>query len=264
MERIYKAGRVVEVSRFWAAEQTKPRAKKKAGSTPRKQDQNDRDAVKRLARWINANFCHGDLWVTLTYSAEGMGRIIAAAGNDMDAVRNQANRQAMLFLRRMQRVFKASEIELKYILVTSDLDGDTGEVVRVHHHIIMPRAAFELCEQKWPFGAVDYQILRDQDDYTPLAVYLLRQVRRQPDAKKYTPSRNLKKPEVRERIATRQGPLRTPAKAKLLAASEYDMTKGSHYIRYVIDRPVGTPVERVKKGRAHHDKPREKRTARKA
>jgi hypothetical protein len=177
---------------------------------------------------------------------------MALAGNDMDALRDVAHHQAKLFLRRMQRDFKASGIELKSILVTSDLDGDTGEVVRVHHHIIMPRAAFELCEKKWQFGFVDYQILRDQDDYTPLAVYLLRQVRRQPDAKKYTPSRNLKKPEVRERIAKRQGPLKAPVKAKLLAASDFDATKGNHYIRYVLDKPEGKPVARVLKGKVRH------------
>jgi len=233
MLREYIAGKVVELSQFWMPEQARPRSPRKASSSARKQDQNDRSVIKRLARWINANFAHGDLWVTLTYSERGMQRLLRAAGEDLDALRDAGEHQAKLFLRRMQRVFEAGGIELKYILVTSDLNGETGECVRIHHHILMPRAAYEICEKKWSLGSVDYQILRNQDDFTPMAVYLLRQVRRQPDKKKYTPSRNLKAPVVRERIAKQPKPLRAPAGAKLLAASEFDVTKGSHYIRYV-------------------------------
>jgi len=233
MIRRYVSGKVVELSKFWVPEQTKPRSKRKASSTPRKRDQNEREAVKRLARWINANFSHGDIWVTLTYSAEGMERIAEKAGSDMDALWEAANHQGKLFLRRMRRAM-GKGTEFRSILITSDIDGKTGERVRLHHHIIMPTAAFELWDEKWGRGTVDYQILRDQDDYTPLAVYLLKQVRRLPDAKKYTPSRNLKPPAVEERISRKPGELRAPTGAKLLASGNYDSAVGNHYIRYVM------------------------------
>ena len=77
MIRTIISGAVVEKSKFLVAANVKPRRSRKKGSTPlRKQDQNDRDAVKRLARVINCNFRHGDLWVTLKYDQVRMDKLM--------------------------------------------------------------------------------------------------------------------------------------------------------------------------------------------
>ena len=242
MIREYKAGQVVEKSKFWVPEQTKRRSPKRASSTHRKQDQNERDAIKRLARSINCNFVHGDLWITLKLDTAGYKAVQDKAGawetdvEFLNAVRKELKHQAELFLRRLSRAIEKDGLTLKYIMVISDMSGKTGEVVRPHCHILMTRVAFELCERQWKLGTVDYQILKDQPDYTPLAVYMLRQVRRQPDEKKWTPSRNLDKPVITETVVEDAGPLVTPRGALSLAQGEYDIETGSHYIRYVPKR----------------------------
>ena len=81
MIRTTISGNVIEKSKFWVGAAARPRGKRTAPTTRRKQDQNDRDAVKRLARSINCNFGYKDLLVTLEYDAAGF----AAVGGDHGA-----------------------------------------------------------------------------------------------------------------------------------------------------------------------------------
>ena len=195
------SGKVVELSTVFVSANTKPRRNKRKGTTTaQKQDENERDAVKRLARIINANFSHGDLFLTVKYDDDGFGDLAQRALADRkegesieDAVMRAAEHDASLYLRRLRRILGKENVELRAIVSTSDMDGETGEFVRPHHHIILPRVSFEAAAKAWHLGSVEYQILRDQDDYTPLAAYLCRQVRRRPDAKKWTTTRNMKK-----------------------------------------------------------------------
>mgnify|MGYP007060495651 CR=1 FL=1 len=56
--------------------------------------------------------------------------------------------------------------------------------MRVHHHLVVPAEAKEAFTEKWAgMGGVDWSPMSDQEDYTPIAAYLIRQVRRVPDAK---------------------------------------------------------------------------------
>lgn len=113
------------------------------------------------------------------------------------------------------------------------MDGETKEDARVHHHIVLPKEAAPFIEDAWNMGGYYTRTLRKQDDYTSIAAYIIKQVRRVPDAKKYKVSRNLKKPVVYEREAKRAGAMRNPAGTVLMESSQYDIESGSHYIRYV-------------------------------
>ena len=234
------SGRVVELSTVWVSAQTRPRRNRRKGATTaQKQDENERDCVKRLARAINCNFTHGDLWLTARYDDKGLARLEQQArarraeGQSWeDALLDAAERDAANYLRRLSRVLAKDGICLKYIVSTADRDGETGEEVRPHHHIILPRVSFEAAAKAWDGGSVDYQILRDQADYTPLAVYLCRQVRRRPDRKKYRPSRNLKKPLVNERWAKPGEELRPDPGATLTGRNDWEPGK-PQYIRFV-------------------------------
>lgn len=234
MIRTYRSGSVVEESKFWVPSRVIPRGKRKASANPRKQDQNDRDSIKRLARIINCNFKPEDMWITLTYSPEGFPDLEKIDPNE---AADRAEHDLTLFLRRLKRGMEKIGLEWKIIALTSDMDGKTGELVRPHHHIIMPRAAYELCRDNWNMGTVDMQTLRHQDDFLSLAVYLIKQVRRKPDAKKWRCSRGLKKPKITERIVTRCAPLKNPAGTELVAEGPWDRDRGEHYIRYVDKRP---------------------------
>ena len=131
--------------------------------------------------------------------------------------------------------------------VTSDMDGGHWETVRVHHHLVVPAEAKEAFAEKWAgMGGVDWSPLSAQEDYTPIAAYLIRQVRRVPDAKKYVSSRNLVRPQPkRPGGADRRGTAGTP-RAKLLHRNEYKPGR-PQYIRYVLPEENGTGHRRAEK-----------------
>lgn len=226
MIRTIISGNVVEKSKFWLSSAGKVRGARTHTTSARKQDKNDQDAVKRLARWINCNFGYKDLFVTLEYDEAGLQQI--------GGKREAAEKELGLFLRRLGRAMKKAGLELRYAGgCTSDMDGETKADARVHHHIVLPQEAAPFLEDAWHMGAYYTRSLRKQDDYTAIAAYIIAQVRRVPDAKKYKVSRNLKKPVVYEREAKRAGAMRNPAGTVLMESSQYDIESGSHYIRYV-------------------------------
>lgn len=239
MIRKIKSGEVEEMIGFPVGPATRTRNKRKKGSSSiRKQDENDRDAIKRLARTINSNYKPGDLWITLTYNTarlEALMKKLEKSGTEatMDNIRKAAIHERDLFLRRVNRNLASIGLPLKYIAVTSDIDGKTGELARIHHHIITNKEAFEFIFKQWSEDEVDKKSLRDQKDYTPIATYLIKQVRRQPDARKYSPSRNLKKPEITEQIISFNKELKPPKGATIVHRKEYDIESPTQYIRYI-------------------------------
>lgn len=72
-------------------------------TTPRQQEQNFNTAVRRLARLLNCN-CTADkgLLVTLRFADEGIDKLRETAGDDPDKLRDAAEHQAMLWLRRLR------------------------------------------------------------------------------------------------------------------------------------------------------------------
>lgn len=249
------SGRVVEESTVWVGANTKPRrARKKGSTTAQKKDENERDAVKRLARIINCNFSYGDLLLTPKYSEGGIAKLEKWAeahrqeGESWeDAMLRAAKHQGKLYLDRLREELKARGVVCKCILVTSDIDGETGELVRLHHHLVIPRVCFEVARDKWPLGSVDYQILKDQDDYTPLALYLCKQVRRQADSKKWTATRNMDKPTVSTRWAAAGEELRPDTRAVLVDRNQWEPGK-PQYIRF-IKRPLPSQRQRAEAGK---------------
>lgn len=275
MERKYVcANGVVERTRYVVGDNARPRSSRKKGNTTyRKQEANFNSALRKLARILNCNYSHENgLLITLDYDPAGMealcrkaklteeqtlwamGARVGAIGEWKAAkkgkqavgidpyedaeledgcakLREAAEKQMNLWLRRIKR--KAGS--LKYIAVTSDIDGDTGEAVRIHHHLVIAAEglSWDLLQQQWRLGSVDIRRLRRQKDYTPVAVYLLRQVRRQPDAKKYAVSRGMLLPAVTEREVLGNPEIRVPAGACVLERAEYNEETVVQYVRYV-------------------------------
>ena len=114
------------------------------------------------------------------------------------------------------------------------MDGETGEAVRIHHHIVANRAAWQACVEAWPHGGAYAKALSAQKDYTPLAEYLLNQVRRLPDEKKYKPSRNLVRPQPKCRVVWSGAELRVPKGCELLYRTAYSGKRAGQYIRYAL------------------------------
>ena len=70
--RTYKAGRVVEKTKYWVAGEKPTRSKRKMKSDIKKQQHNGICAVRELARLLNANFKKGDILSVLIIQTRGM------------------------------------------------------------------------------------------------------------------------------------------------------------------------------------------------
>ena len=103
----------------------------------------------------------------------------------------------------------------------------------MQHHLVVNAEALSVCREKWAHGGVHSDPLTGQADYTPIAEYLLRQVRHIENARKYVSSRNLERPIPEDRIAKNGAELRTPAGSTLVQRSEYrpDLPQ---YIRFIV------------------------------
>lgn len=255
--RTYVSGNVGEKIKYFIPG-NRSRSKRAYKSDIRKQEQNAKSSERALARLINANFSAGDYLVGLDYSGESLcfveqniqktssalkkgarthTRVYNIGNPDneeyMQALRESAEHELRLVLRRVKRVCEKEGIVLRYIAVTSDMDGKTGESVRIHHHLIINKEAAELFRNKWYLGGVYAEPLRVQEDYTEIARYLIEQVRRIPDNKKYISSRNLERPIPKDRVVSSGAEVRVPKGAKLIYRSEYNEHK-PQYLRYYI------------------------------
>ena len=192
---------------------------------------------------MNENFKPGDIILGLDYSDEGLQRVMqkiadAELMDDEEKALNiyeAASHEMRLFLRRVKRECDSRGIEFKYgIAITSDMDGKTGERVRVHHHMVINKESLAVALEKWSLGGVSYKAMETQLDYTPIAEYFIRQTRKIKDAKKFVCSRNLVRPVPKDRIVPSNAEIRVPANGVLLHRSEFKPGR-PQYIRYVVD-----------------------------
>lgn len=275
MERKYicKNG-VVERTRYAVGDRAVPRSGRRKGNTGfRKQEQNFNLALRKVARILNCNYSRSDgLLLTLDYDREGMEKLLGKLSEDekeiieslqlekgevgswqsgnrkkptegpeeiaedtekaLLSLWSAADHEMSLWMRRIKR---KSSGEIKTLAVTSDVDHETGELVRVHHHIVLKAEgiSWDLLQQEWKNGGVDIRRLRAQPDYTPIAVYLMRQVRKQPEKKKYRVSQGMEQPVTKEREVLCHAEIKAPAGANVFERSEYSADCVGQYIRYV-------------------------------
>lgn len=245
--RRYKSGQIGETVKYWIPDGKPPRSARRLKSDIRKQESNERAAVRTVARLIHANFQGGeDILLGLDYSDTGHMKLTAGEdcgdAADVDNVRDAAQHQVKLFLRRVRRACDAVGVPFRYLAFTSDVDGATGEAVRVHHHLIVNAEALDICRKKWKLGGVDFESLREQEDQTSLAEYLMKQTRRQPDASKYIYSKNLDRPKPLDTVSG-GGELAVPRGATLLYRGPYRPGQ-PQYIRYLMPKRGGGKKKR--------------------
>ncbi|MGM9626957.1 MAG: hypothetical protein ACI3V4_02535 [Faecousia sp.] len=267
--RTYKAGEIGEKTKFFVpGKRSEKTLSKRQRAAIHKQEQNEYSAQKALARLINANFQAGDLFLGLDYNDAGLARVKAWArkqglpidsqeeGERNDALWEAAAHELDIALRRVKRRLEKQGMELKAIYCTSDMDGDTGEIVRVHHHLIVNagvQEAFLTAWEKYGLGGVSWSALWDnQLDRTPIAEYIIKQVRRIPDAKKFRSTRNLVRPKPKDRIAYTDTELQVPRGGKLIYRQKYENKQTSsrsyqnrqpQYIRYILPKKNEIPPD---------------------
>ena len=236
MERKYKCRNgIIERTRFAVGENTAIRKRFRKAKTPRdKREENKKQAVRELARSFNCNLDETGWFVTLTYSPEQHERLFA--GLDEDQIVEASDKQGALFLRRLKR---KTGLGLKFWYKSSDREVDeNGELVpaRIHLHLVIMGATQEQIREAWGKGEIlDCQnIYEHQEDYTPLAVYILAQVRDIPNKKKYISSRNLEKPIIEDRVleGDPNDEIRLQPGAKVLDRLAYREGSVVQYVRY--------------------------------
>lgn len=183
------AGDMLEVEGFplWTIPQGK-RGKKENESTLAQKRINDRNTIKRITRIVHTNFTNQDLWSTWTYNDKNLPK------TEEQAKKNMTN-----FIRRQRHWLSKQEeykdFELKYIYVT-EFDEQEGKKTRIHHHMISNFPDRDILEDLWNGGGRVQTRRLQPDDYGLEGVvrYILKERRSGKKTKRYTISRNMKKP----------------------------------------------------------------------
>ena len=196
------------------------------------------ESKTEFGRVLNCNFRAGrDVYMGLDYSDKGLAKLVGmAGGEDMDSVLEAARRNiSERFMKRLRRACAKEGIELRAAFITSDMDGRTGEAVRVHHHMVINAEAAALAAKKWNDGGSWERVLysHHHGDLQELADYLIGQVRCFAGMKRYTCTRNLKKPVASKPIKARKADaeLQVPRGCEKIHRSEYRVGRPQH-IRY--------------------------------
>ncbi len=223
------SGNVVEIYHYFSirrpGKNSLPRSVKMNITPEEKQIINIREARLKLTRTINTNFTTDDVFVRLSYRK-----------NVSDEV---ALEEFKKFQRRLRYCIKKNSLpELKYVSVTERGKG------KPHHHIVMNFTDAETIRKIWGNGGMYITNLWSKD-YEDLAEYITKETIRNEHGKRWSQSRNLKKPDIKiegPKKEARNGPS-VPKGYELLESNCY-VTAFGHRTWY---------VKAVRQGKKHFE-----------
>lgn len=229
-----------------------------------RQERRQTQGMRAICRAVNASFYREDGYLLeLTVSDEGMEKLLDRQGKILDAssrakgsahtshelrmsMRDAMQHEMELWMRRVRRARQKAGADFRYWAVVSQKDGKTGLPARVHSHVIVDRDSLAEGVRKWTLGSVEYKSLWDEPDHNDLVAYLIKQVEAGENEKRYTPSRNLERPQpVWERTVYTDAELILPKGCSLITRDE--IRRGMpQYIRYIL--PMGAEIADDDKG----------------
>lgn len=183
------------------------------------QKNNDRLAVIRLRRLLNANFKKGDLHIVLTYRE---------APSQDRAKKDRAN-----FIKKLQRLCKKNKKELKYVAVTE------YKHTRIHHHMVINISDIEVLTAAWPHGLIKVTPLDSSGQYGKLAEYLLKETQKTfreescLNKRRYSSSTNLIKPVVKSEYVNIEQLFADPQPIKGYYISEENIRRYEHPVTHL-------------------------------
>ena len=202
VERITRAGKTIEVDRYFTSQYKKKGIKKGDKVKPTKEEQkkiNSKNAERKLRLLLNENFQDGDLHIDFGY--------VRKKGMEY-RTRGEMRKDADIFLRELRKVYKAAGYVLKYIHVM-----EIGEKGARHHHLVINRPGIDTkqiqaCWKKAYEGnsKIHFSPLDTEGDYSKLAAYLIKYTDRTLgteealQGKRWNRSKNLVMPEPEYRI----------------------------------------------------------------
>lgn len=203
VERITKAGKTIEIERYFTSRYKKKGIKRGDKVKPTQEQQqkiNTRQAERKLRILMNANFEYGDYHIVLDY--------IRRKGQP-DRTKEEMRKDIDIFLRELRKEFKKQGRELKYIHVM-----EIGTKGARHHHLVINQIDTKILQQCWykayeGHNRVKVFPLDDTGDYKDLAAYFIKYTgthNRGTDGalqgKRWNCSKNLVRPEPEYRIIT--------------------------------------------------------------
>lgn len=183
-----RAGRLVKVSLYscpYPKDGEQERAAKSKCSSLARQAMNMKKSHEKLEMSLAANFDFDDTHIVLTYN----DKYLPSCRDDGVALVKK-------FIVQLRKALKLQAKELKYIYVTEGVHGDK----RLHHHMVLNVGIsdLELLLSLWTYGDVHMERIDDRG-YEGLARYLTKEPREHGGSnglRSWTPSKNLKKPEI--------------------------------------------------------------------
>lgn len=197
----YKAGATIEIIKCVprGCRKGEPRGEVRKKTMEEMREANMRQAARKLARKINANFRPGDWHITLTYREKPTAQ--------------QAQKNISTFLDKMRDRYKRQGFLFKYILVT-EYKGK-----RIHHHIIVnnindgKKTTTDYVREVWKGkGNPKFVSLYDNGEYRQLADYFVKETEKTfredgtPFRQHFSCSRNLiiPKPTVKTKMVKKE------------------------------------------------------------
>ena len=169
------------------------RGTKKGLSRAAQKNYNDKVARRYLRRLLDTNFNENDYYCTFTYRDSELPTTYAEVKKDINN-----------FFKRVRRARKKAELkeELKYIYaIEYKMSRKTGKA-RLHLHLVI-NGGLSRQEVKRLWGKGDIkrveELQPDEHGFQQLAIYLCKEWTNEllpENRKRYTPSRNLKKPKT--------------------------------------------------------------------
>ncbi len=197
--KIVRAGCTVDVQFTYPTRfgENLTRARHKEGSvTPLDvENYNNELAIRKLTQILNECFEPDDWWVTLHYELHNRPTDIVAA-----------KKQLSKFVIELKKLYIENGVELRYVRTTAF--GDKGAL---HHHIVIPKGVDtrkitklwkEIIKSSQKARPPQYTALYADGEYSALAAYICKQgdnnTAKEKNMRKWTCSRNIKKPELEE------------------------------------------------------------------
>lgn len=191
IKSICRAGRTMEIEKYYTYKcgPSEVRRGKKVNKTSKTQQEiNDRQAVKKLTRILNANFDETSWYVTFSYAKDKRP--------DVDTMKKHIRK----LLSDMRKVYKQNGKELKYVET-----AEVGKNGAKHFHIVINNIDIREITKLWEYGYVNAKPLDDTGQYRKLAEYFMKYYKKtrgtaeQLQKKAYNCSRNLERPEPQKR-----------------------------------------------------------------
>jgi len=194
VEVITKAGKTIEVERYYTSRYKKKGIKRRDRVNPTEESQkkaNRRKAEKTLRLLLAENFQDGDFHIDFGY--------IRKRG-EAYRTKEEMRKDMDVFLRELRKIYKKQGMELKYVRVM-----EIGEKGARHHHLVINYMDTRLIQTAWKKAypensKIHFHPLDTNGDCSKLAAYLIKYTDKTvgtEDAlqgKRWNCSKNLKRP----------------------------------------------------------------------